>query len=211
MVCVIEKADNISLRTAIDALSSGQVVAVPTETVYGLVGDASHPAAFEAIYTLKQRPAHMPLQLLVASFDEARRYGIFDDMASALGKAFWPGSLTIVVRANNQLPFVRGVVTPQETIGIRVPNHALIQRLLKEYGRPLMATSANISGQPTLAHAEDIRRTFGDGVSAVIEGDISVQGVASTVVDVTGDEWRILRDGAIPEKDIMRVYRESIG
>lgn len=177
---------------AASAIARGEVVGVPTDTVYGLAVDPWNGGAIERLYDLKGRPEHKPIGLLVASVGQAEE--IADLGAGRRLVEHWPGALTLVVRPRVVIPDWIGdrVVG---TVGIRVPDHDELRELLRETG-PLAVTSANRSGEPDLLDDSAARSIFGDRVSVYLPGRCE-GGVASTVVDATASEIRVLRAGPV--------------
>lgn len=180
------------LEQAVAALDRGEVVGVPTDTVYGLAVDPWSEAAIEALYALKGRPEHKPIGLLVASVDQAEEIAHLGPGRSLAHH--WPGALTLVVRPRVLIPDWVGH-RASRTVGIRVPDHDLLRRLLQATG-PLAVTSANRSGEPDLFDDRAVRAEFGSAVAVFLPGH-SPGGVASTVVDATGERVRLLRAGPI--------------
>lgn len=161
------------------------MVGLPTETVYGLGVDGTNPQAIERLRKLKGREAEKPFQVMVASLEQAEALAFFDARARALGQRYWPGALTLV------LPARAG-----GTIGLRIPDHDILQRILRKLDGPLVMTSANpAGGAPALDEAIAFS-LFGAKVAYYVPGT-SQLGIASTVVDATGPQLRILRQGAI--------------
>ncbi len=185
------------LEEALATLRAGGLVAIPTETVYGLAGDASRPESVGRIFALKGRPADHPLIVHVASLEAARAWsGAWPEAAERLGRAFWPGPLTLIVP---KAPAVLDAVTGgQASVGLRVPAHPLTHALLTAFGGGLAAPSANRFGRvsPTTAeHVLDEFRAIDDLL--VLDGGACEVGVESTIVDVTGARARMLRPGRI--------------
>lgn len=181
-------------EAAIDAIDGGEIVGLPTDTVYGLAIDPSNETAVSSLYELKGRPAGKPIGLLAASLEQAETIGVIEDAAGELAERFWPGALTLVVRPRVILPnWVSG--EQARTVGIRVPDHETAIGFLGETG-PLAVTSANLSGGPETYDDNGARAVLGDRVAVYIEGSCP-GGVASTVVDATGTDLIVLREGAI--------------
>lgn len=177
------------IQRAVSCLRAGGVAALPTETVYGLMTLWRNDAGCERIYELKQRPADKHLQMLAASVAMAEQAGVLPSpILQALGKAFWPGPLTVVAEA------VGG-----ETIGLRVPRHGLLLAILEELGEPLAATSANRSGLPPALDAAAAVSDLAGDVDLLVDGGRVEVGEASTVVSVVGGELKVLRPGPIAE------------
>ena len=203
-------ADDASgYAAAIEALRSGGIVAIPTDTVYGIGVALETPGGIERLFAAKSRPPDKAIALLVADADQAAGIGTLTPSAAALAEAFWPGGLTLVVprRTDRPLPaaLTGGELAPGAipTVGVRVPNHDAPRALARALG-PLPTTSANRSGEPEARDANEIERLLGGAIDLVIDGGPAAGGPASTVVDVTAPEPRILRAGAIPEEEIQR-------
>ena len=189
---------------AIRALHDGGVVGLPTDTVYGIGVSLATPGGIERLFAAKGRPPDRAIALLLADAGQAAEIGVLDRVAAALAKAFWPGGLTLVVprRPDRTLPAV--LAAGASTIGLRVPAHAAPRALAAAVG-PLPTTSANRSGEPEARTAAEIERLLGDAVELILDGGPSSAGPASTVVDVTGPQPRVLRAGAVPVSEVRRV------
>jgi L-threonylcarbamoyladenylate synthase len=183
-----------------DLLRAGEVVAFPTETVYGLGADATNSDAVLKIYETKGRPRFNPLIVHVADLAMARRLVEFSPLAERLA-AFWPGPLTLVLRKRPDAGLSDIVTAGLDTVGIRIPNHPLALELIRTTGRPLAAPSANPSGKLSPTRAEQVRRAFHDRVP-VLDGGPSHAGVESTILAITGDTVTQLRAGALPRDEI---------
>lgn len=191
------------IELAVAALEAGEVVAIPTDTVYGLAADPRHPRATEALFALKQRPAALELPVLVAGFDDAEALAGPDGLsppARHLAHALWPGALTIVVRRRAGITWSLG--GDGRTIGLRCPDHPVARRLCARVG-PLATTSANRHGAPPLTTPGAVVDAFSGVIAVVVDGGVC-DGMPSTVVDVTGDTPRCLRQGAVPWSEIER-------
>lgn len=182
------------IEAAVVAIRAGEVIGLPTDTVYGIGADPLDVGAVSRLFELKGRPEHKPVGLLVASVAQARQIGEIDDMAAALAGRYWPGALTLVVRPKVVLADWVGDGTLR-TVGIRVPDHPVAVDLLAKTG-PLAVTSANRSGGEEAMSDREARAIFGDGVAVYLEGT-SPGGEASTVVDATGAELIVLRQGPV--------------
>lgn len=210
----IRPTDHAISRTAIDeaaaAIRAGRLVAVPTETVYGLAADATNPRAVAAIFAAKGRPSFNPLIVHVASFAEARRLANFGDTGEILADAFWPGPLTIVVPSLAESGIAELATAGLPTIAIRVPSHPAMRELLEAAGRPLAAPSANLSGRVSATSAAHVRADFGDRVAIVLDAGPSELGLESTILSIAGPPT-LLRPGAIAVEEIERVLGQSVG
>lgn len=184
----------MTIGAAIEALAQGEVVGVPTDTVYGLAIDPFDSAAMERLFEIKGRPADRPVGLLVASREQAEEIGDLGGQARDLADRHWPGGLTLVVTPKVILSDWVGD-SQRRTVGLRVPDHAVTLDLLSVYG-PLAVTSANRSGGPEVVDEKGAEAIFGEEVSVYLAGT-SPGGVASTVVDATGPEVVVLREGAV--------------
>jgi L-threonylcarbamoyladenylate synthase len=186
-----------SLDEAAAALDTPRVVAIPTDTVYGLAARIDWTAAADSLSSAKGRPADMPLQVLVSGIEQATSLGVFSEDAARIADQLWPGGVTLVV------PAVDPEIFRRPTIGLRWPAHQIAEALCSRCG-PLLATSANIHGGTPAETAEAVAHTFGDSLAVVLDGGICV-GEASTVIDLSSDKPRVLRAGAVPEEALSRV------
>ena len=185
-------------------LSAGAVVALPTETVYGLAADVANPAAVRRIYAIKGRPLDHPL--IVHAYELAALDGYvaaITPQMRALADAFWPGPLTMIVARGSRTP--RAVTGGQETVAVRVPAHALAREVLRRFGGALAAPSANRFGAVSPTTAEHVRADLGTDVDFVLDGGAADVGVESTIVDLSGEVPAILRAGAITATQISDV------
>jgi len=186
-----------AIRQAIFTLRGGNVIAAPTETVYGLMALWQSDSARQEIYRLKHRPTDKRLQMLAPDVETAIRAGLKpNDMLQKIADAFWPGPLTVIVEANDG-----------DTIGLRIPNHPFVLKLLRELGEPLAATSANLSGTPAAVTPSDAVANLDGRPALLIDGSkVTVTGGASsTVVSIVGGIITILRQGPITLQDIQSV------
>jgi L-threonylcarbamoyladenylate synthase len=182
---------------AIELLRAGRVVAIPTDTVYGIAADLALPDAIERLFAAKRRPPEKAVAVLLADAEQASLLAELGPAALVLAERFWPGGLTLVlpVRAGVTLPRVLAAGAP--TIGLRVPDHPAPRALARVLG-PLPTTSANVSGEADARDAAEIAARLGDAVALVIDGGRIRGGPASTVVDCTLDLPVVRRVGAIP-------------
>lgn len=172
-------------------------MAFPTETVYGLGADATNPDAVSAIFAAKGRPAYNPLICHVASLDDAKKLGVFDERAERLARAFWPGALTLIVTRAAECPATPAVSAGLDSIAIRLPDHALALSLLEATGRPLAAPSANRSGAVSPTTAAHVVESLGNGVDLILDGGPCRVGVESTVLAIDGPTPVLLRPGGV--------------
>jgi L-threonylcarbamoyladenylate synthase len=199
-----KKLNEATLAQAIDLLRSGQVIAIPTETVYGLAADAENELAVRKIFATKGRPADHPLIVHLAK--DAPLEGWADHVPTAaqqLAKEFWPGPLTMILqRGPKAAPAVTGGLS---TIGLRVPSHPIAQQLLKAFGGGLAAPSANRFGRVSPTTADHVQSELGESVPMILDGGQCNVGIESTIVDLSSDEIAILRPGAITAQQIEQV------
>ncbi len=196
---VLLTTDPQALPLALETLATGQVLAFPTDTLYGLGADPWEPRAVAQLFAAKERDYGKPIVLLVAGLDHLWRVvpGL-PPVAAALASAFWPGPLTIVVPRHPKLPDI--VTAGGPTVGLRVPDHPWALRLLQAAGGALAVTSANRSGQGNPTTAAEVLDELGGRIPLIIDGGTVPGGLASTVVDVTTSPPRVLREGAIPAR-----------
>lgn len=193
-----------ALAQAARLLAEGKLVAFPTETVYGLGADARSDEAVAGIFAAKGRPKFNPLIVHVESVAAAERYGVFDARAKALAARFWPGALTLVVPRVKDCDVSWLATAGLETIALRVPVHPIAQQLLKTFGGPLAAPSANRSGSVSATTARHVAESVGDAVALILDGGPTTHGLESTIVGLTGGAT-LLRPGAITRAEIEAV------
>jgi L-threonylcarbamoyladenylate synthase len=202
----IDASDPRAVALAAAVLGSGGVVALPTDTVYGLAADPTLPEGVERLFSLKDRPADVPLPVLVGDRHQAGEVARpLDSAARHLADRFWPGPLTLVLpRKHSFKADLGGPASARHTVGVRLPDHPLVQALCREVG-PLAVTSANTHGSPPAVTAHQVVTTFQgrDGLVLVIDGGVC-DGVPSTVVECRGPASRGLREGAIPWEQIFQ-------
>ena len=193
-----------AVRRAVDLLRSGEVVALPTETVYGLAANALDPVAVARIYEVKGRPAHNPIICHVASQAMARRcVADWPVPAEQLARAFWPGPLTLVLPRASIIPDI--VTADGPTVGIRWPSHPFMRAVIAACDFPLAAPSANLSNQLSPTNAEHVRKQLGGRIPFIVDGGQSQVGIESTVVDASRAPVRLLRPGMIHEEALLAV------
>lgn len=184
-------------------LGTGMVVALPTDTFYGLAVDPVNLRAVDQIYDLKTRARHKPLSLLIA--DVAQSYELARDVDSAfdrLAEKFWPGPLTIIVKAGSRLPL--RVTANTGNVALRVPEAPIARAVVAQLGLPITATSANVAGAPECTHARCVREQLGDQIPLIVDGGPTARSQPTTIVDLSGggNSWMILREGAIPTYEV---------
>ncbi|WP_134680167.1 L-threonylcarbamoyladenylate synthase [Paracoccus ravus] len=205
--------DDQGLAIACDWLSQGDVVAMPTETVYGLAGDARNATAVARIYEAKGRPSFNPLIVHLPDQVAAERIAHFDESARALARAFWPGALTMVLPLREEAGIASLVTAGLDTVALRVPAHPVAHALLERFGGPLAAPSANPSGRisPTsAAHVADGETGLGGRIPAVLDAGSCPVGVESTIIGWIGGKPALLRPGGVAVEDIQAVLGREV-
>ena len=193
-----------AVARAAQLLRASEVVALPTETVYGLAANALDARAVARIYAVKGRPATNPLIVHVSDVAMARRcVRDWPAIADALAAAFWPGPLTLVLQRSQVIPAI--VVAGGETVGVRSPSHPFIQAVIRECNFPLAAPSANPSNEISPTTAEHVRKGLGDKIPLIVDGGQAQVGIESTVLDLTAHPPRVLRPGMIHIESLLAV------
>lgn len=203
---IISPSDAGALAVCLRALRAGEPVVIPTDTVYGLAACANNETAVAGLFALKQRPLDLSIAGLVADVAQAQAHTVFAD-SKPLADSFWPGPLTLIAqkRADSDLVIGAG----DSTVGLRAPAHPFVRELASVVG-PLAATSANLSGQPTLVNVDEIVEAFADKVAVIVDGGV-LAGLASTVAKVhpSGEPGTggvtVFREGALSEADLLQV------
>ena len=192
------------IAAALSVLKQGGVVALPTDTLYGLAADVFNEAALRRVFDLKGRPAELALPVLVADAAQVEKVARdFPPAARRLAEAFWPGSLTLVLpKAVALSPLLTG---GRDTVAVRMPNHWAPLSLASGLGRPITGTSANRSGEPDLPTLAELKSTLGDAVDYLITQGPPPQGMPSTIVDLTAGRPSLIREGVIPFTEVLKV------
>ncbi len=195
------------LQYAASLIHRGQVVCIPTDTLYGLAADPFNLAAVQQVYRVKGRPETRALPILINSIDQviilARE---IPDSFFRLAKRFWPGALTLVLDAAHRLPL--RVTGNTGGVAVRWPKSTVACALVETVGAPITGTSANLSGFPSCSNAEEVVKQLGDRVPLILDAGETGAVLASTIVDLRGNSWRIVREGIVPEADIAAALAE---
>ena len=199
----ILKPTEENLFRAADLIRAGELVAFPTETVYGLGADGLNKSAREKIYLAKGRPSEKPLTLHVANLEQVERVAKISVTAEKLFKKFCPGPLTIILPKNKNLPDF--VTNGLESVGIRFPDNEIALKLIKFSDCPIAAPSANISGENPPKNAQEVLKNLGGKIKIILDGGECKFGISSTIIDLTFDTPKILREGAI-SADILKNF-----
>jgi L-threonylcarbamoyladenylate synthase len=199
-----EEPDAAKIRVAADIIRRGGLVAFPTETVYGLGADALNPKAVEGIYRAKKRPLDNPIIVHVASKEEVfQLVEQMPDSANELMDHFWPGPLTLVLKASKIVP--KMTTGGLETVAIRMPSLKVALALIRESAVPIAAPSANLAGRPSPTTAEHVKQDLSGRIDLILDAGPTRVGVESTVLDLTADPPQVLRPGGVPFEDLERV------
>jgi L-threonylcarbamoyladenylate synthase len=195
------------IKYAADQIRSGEVLGMPTDTFYGLAADPFNLRAVDRVYEIKTRSRHKPLSLLVESVDQAEELGKnLPEEFYALARKFWPGPLTLIVRAGSRLPLK--VTANTGNVALRVPNAKIPLAVVTAAAIPITATSANLSGASECTSAEQVRDQLHGRINLIVDGGPSPREVASTIVDLSdeSERWRVIREGAIPGDEISHFF-----
>ncbi|MEP7136893.1 MAG: L-threonylcarbamoyladenylate synthase [Chloroflexota bacterium] len=204
---ILLPANAEALQAALKVLKNGGLVAFPTDTVYGVGALAFDGKAVESIYIAKDRPIEKAIPVLIADAADMEKVGTnIPDIAHQLAARFFPGPLTCIIPKQPTLP---ESVSATETVGVRVPDHEVARALLRAAG-PMAVTSANISGQPSPSTAQEVLAQLGGRIDLIIDGGTTPGGVPSTLVDCTGNELKILREGPISLQEIRQKLSSPI-
>lgn len=208
---LIRPADGQGIALAAQRLRAGALVAIPTETVYGLAARADQADAVAAIYRAKGRPDFNPLIVHVADQEQAETLALFDERARAVARHFWPGPLTMVLPLRGGAAVAPAVTAGLPTLAIRMPAHPVMRAVLTQAGLPLAAPSANRSGGVSPTEAEHVARSLGDGAGMVLDGGTCAKGLESTIIALRDDgSWQLLRPGPVTREDLAALLGEPM-
>jgi len=198
-----------AVKRAAELLRAGEVVALPTETVYGLAANALDARAVAKIYEIKGRPAHNPIIVHVADHAQARScVTVWPEAAEQLARSFWPGPLTLVLPRASSIPDI--VTAGGATVGVRWPSHPFMQAVIRACSFPLAAPSANLSNAISPTNAEHVRKQLSRKLSLIVDGGQSQVGIESTVIDLTAQPPCVLRPGMIHEESLLAALGEGL-
>jgi L-threonylcarbamoyladenylate synthase len=209
LTTLIWPANADAVAAAADCLAGGGLVAFPTETVYGLGADATNPDAVARLYQAKGRPSFNPLIAHVSDLGAAQRMAHFDATAIALAEAFWPGPLTLVLPKSRDCAVADLATAGLDTVAVRVPAHPVAQAILRAFGGPVVAPSANLSGHVSPTTAAHVRGDLEGRIDLIVDGGAVAVGVESTIVGCF-DQPMLLRPGGLPREEIERVLGRAL-
>ena len=199
-----ENPEERLIKYAADQIRAGKVLGMPTDTFYGLAADPLNLRAVDNVYEIKTRSRHKPLSLLIESVDQAEELAFLPDAFHELARKFWPGPLTMIVKASSRLPLK--VTANTGNVALRVPAAKIPLAVIKAAGIPITATSANLSGASECTSAEQVREQLDGRIEIIVDGGPSPRDVASTIVDLSDPIiWRIMREGAIASEEISKL------
>ncbi|HUE52908.1 MAG TPA: L-threonylcarbamoyladenylate synthase [Terriglobales bacterium] len=205
-----DKPEASLIRYAADQIRAGEVLGMPTDTFYGLAADPFNLRAVDRVYEIKSRSRHKPLSLLIESVEQAEEMARpLPEEFEALARKFWPGPLTIIVKASSRLPLK--VTANTGNVALRIPNSRIPLAVVQAAQIPITATSANLSGEAECTTALAVRDQLKDRISIIVDGGTSPREVPSTIVDLTDEDarWRILREGAISSQEISEFFAQG--
>jgi L-threonylcarbamoyladenylate synthase len=206
---ILSAASTRAIEWAADAIVTGGVIAIPTDTVYGLAASHTNAEALDRIFAIKGRPVERTLPILVSSIDAlARVTEHFDERIARLLDELWPGPLTVALPARRGL--LPHLVAADGTIGARMPNHPLALEIIEKAGGAIACTSANRSGEPPSSSAIEVAVSVGADVDLTIDGGLAPGGVPSTVITISGENLRVVREGAISAELLAGVWAGTI-
>jgi len=192
---------------AVSFLKDGKVVAYPTETFYGLGVDVTNEKAIKKLYDLKRRDYSLPIAILVADKSMLEEYvDVIPESVFPLIRSFWPGPLTILFPAGRKIS--KTLTTNTGKIGIRISSHPVATAIVREFGKPITTTSANLSGYPPSLDTTHVKKYFKEKIDCIVDGGECEPSRGSTVIDIAEDTMAIIRDGAIPAEKIIKVFQQ---
>ena len=195
------RPDPERIAHAAHLIRAGKVIATPTDTLYGLAADPFNLSAVDMIFRIKGRSSHKPVLLMVNSIEQAEEVATdLPPLFYSLARKFWPGPLTMIVPASRRIP--RKIASEVGKVAVRFPNAGIPCALMQELNFPLTGTSANLAGMEACVTAEQVQKQIGDRIPLIIDGGITSAGAPSTMIDITADGWKPVREGAILMADI---------
>ena len=205
----LDNINEIQMQEAGDLIAAGELVAFPTETVYGLGGDALHPEAAKKIYAAKGRPSDNPLIIHIAEISDLERVAkVVPEQAKKLAEAFWPGPLTMVVWKKESVPYA--TTGGLDTVAVRMPNHPVALELIRKSGKLIAAPSANTSGRPSPTEGSHVMEDLEGRIAMVLDSGAVGIGIESTIIDLTEDVPMVLRPGYITPEMLSEVLGEEV-
>jgi len=206
-VVILPSSAPNAIEWAAERITTGGVIALPTDTVYGIAASLSHPEALDRLFAIKERPTERTIPILVSSTNQLEHLTReLDPDVALLLRRYWPGPLTVVIPAREGMP--EQVLGPGRTVGVRMPNHPLAIEVIAKAGGAIACTSANRFGEPPARSAQEVASTIGPRLDLILDGGLAPGGVPSSVVAFEGDEIKVLREGAIAAEHLAATWRE---
>ncbi len=193
------------IKEAVKKILEGEIIFIPTDTVYGIAASPYNNKAIKKIFSIKKRSVNNSLVLLCSNYKMAKKYAIFNKIADNLKKNFWPGPLTLILKKKSNLKISKRWVSKNNSIGLRIPDHSIPKKIINKCNFPIFCTSANISGKKSCRNVNDIVKNFKNKKITIINGGKTKFGIDSTIIDVTKDKINILRKGYINKKKIKKL------
>ena len=200
MTTNIKKYCGKVIQQAFEILSNGEILAIPSETVYGLGADATSDSAISRIYKIKKRPHINPLILHVSNINMVEQFAETNTLFYSLSKYFWPGPLSVILNQKKNNGISKLATSNLSSVAVRLPDNKIFQNIIEKFNNPIAAPSANISGNISPTNPYHVYEDFGEEIKLIVDGGQSEKGVESTVVDVRSNDIIILRDGPITQK-----------
>ena len=193
------------INQAVKKILGGEIVFIPTDTVYGIAASPYNDKAIKKIFSLKKRSYKNSLVLLCSNYKMAKKYAIFNKTADNLKKKFWPGPLTLILKKKSTVKISRKWISKNNSIGIRIPDHSVPKKIINKCNFPIFCTSANISGKKSCKDIKDVLRNFKNKKITIINDDTTKFGLDSTIIDVTKNKINILRKGNLNKRKLGNV------
>lgn len=207
---ILSQFNSNSVNIAIDFLKKGKVIAIPTDTVYGLACDAANDSAVRELYKIKNRLDSKPIAIFLKNIDLAQQFLVFNELSLKIAKSFFPGALTIILekkQLSEEAKLSNLLNKNNSKIGLRIPNHQFCLDILDRFNGPLAVTSANPSSKDSATNSKEIKQYFGDEIDLVIDGDNCTK-KASTVLEIINNQsFEILRQGIITKEEILMILK----
>ena len=193
------------IKEAVKKILEGEIIFIPTDTVYGIAANPYNDKAIKKIFSIKKKSLNNSLVLLCSNYKMAKKYAVFNKIADNLKKNFWPGPLTLILKKKSNLKISKKWVSKNNSIGLRIPDHSIPKKIINKCNFPIFCTSANISGKKSCRNVNDIVKNFKNKKITIINGGKTKFGIDSTIIDVTKDKINILRKGYINKKKIKKL------
>ena len=201
----IINSNNKGINEAVKKILDGEIIFIPTDTVYGIAANPYNDKAIKRIFSIKKRSLSNSLVLLCSNYKMAKKYAIFNKTADNLKKKFWPGPLTLILKKKSTLKISRKWISKNNSIGIRIPDHSVPKKIINKCNFPIFCTSANISGKKSCKDIKDVLRNFKNKKITIINDDTTKFGLDSTIIDVTKNKINILRKGNLNKRKLGNV------